>query len=300
MPFGSVKLNDGNEIPAIAFGSGSTMKGKDVTVYVGQALETGFSHIDTAEFYANEEFVGNAIREEYLQRDELFITTKYSIGKVGDAIQNSLQKLGLKQVDLYLIHDPAIVDGTLENTWREFEKIKDAGLAKSIGVSNFSVQQLQDLDKIARIKPAVNQIRFHPYNWNQNKDLVAYASKQGIVLEAYSSLTLITKTPGGPVDHVLSNIGERIGATPAQVIFSWVKSKGVVIVTTTTKKERLEEYLAVADLPELTDAEITAIEEAGAKGPPSFQSFMRKKATFRLITVTVAVALFYGARWLLA
>ncbi|KAH8109238.1 Aldo/keto reductase [Phellopilus nigrolimitatus] len=273
MPFESVKLNDGNEIPAIAFGSGSTMKGKDVTAYIGQALENGFSHIDTAQFYANEEFVGDAIREEGLQRDELFVTTKYGTGKVRDAIQSSLQKLGLKQVDLYLIHNPAMVDGTLENTWREFEKIKDAGLAKSIGVSNFSVQQLQDLDKIARIKPAVNQIHFHPYNWTQNKDLIVYASRQGIVLEAYSSLTPITKTPGGPVDQVLSNIGERIGATPAQVIFSWVKSKGVVIVTTTTKKERLEEYLAVAYLPELTDAEITAIEEAGAKGPPSFRSF---------------------------
>ncbi|KAH8104993.1 Aldo/keto reductase [Phellopilus nigrolimitatus] len=336
MPFGSIKLNDGNEIPAIAFGTGTELLRKDATASVGMALENGFTHIDTAQtVYENEEFVGNALRDEALPRSEVYITTKYGGGKVSEAILDSLKKLGLKQVDLYLFHSPAIVDGTIENTWRGLEKIKDSGLAKSIGVSNFTVQQLQDLAKTARIKPSVNQVRvsclapvlhvisrilntsvfseldrLHPYNWVQNKDLVTYASKQGIVLEAFGSLAPITKTPGGPVDQVLSNIGERIGATPAQVIFSWLKSKDIVIVTTTTKKERLEEYLAVADLhnslfldrvAELTDAEITAIEEAGAKGPPSsFRSLMRKKAAFRLIAVTVTATLLYGARCLFA
>ncbi|KAH8104968.1 NADP-dependent oxidoreductase domain-containing protein [Phellopilus nigrolimitatus] len=231
MPFGSIKLNDGNEIPAIAFGTGTELLRKDATASVGMALENGFTHIDTAQFYENEEFVGDALREEALPRSEVYITTKYGGGKVSEAIQDSLQKLGLKQVDLYLFHSPAVVDGTIENTWHGLEKIKDSGLAKSIGVSNFTVQQLEDLAKTARIKPSVNQVRFHPYNWVDNKDLVTYASKQGIVLEAYGSLSPITKTPGGPVDQVLSNIGERIGATPAQVIFLWVKRKGVVIVT---------------------------------------------------------------------
>ncbi|KAI5117359.1 hypothetical protein M0805_002473 [Coniferiporia weirii] len=298
MPFGVIKLNDGNEIPAIAFGTGSAMRGKDVTDYVEQALENGFSHIDTAQRYVNEEFVGDALREEGLQRDDLFVTTKYGgIGKVSEALGASLQKLGLKHVDLYLIHSPANVEGTIENTWREFEKAKDAGLVKSIGVSNFSVEQLEALGKTAKIKPSVNQIRFHPYNWAQNKDLVEYAAKQGIILEAYSSLTPITQQPGGPVDPVLKSIGERIGATPAQVIFAWVKSKGAVIVTTTTKKERLEEYLAVGELPNLLDDDIAAIEEAGAKGPPATLHYSRRVGP-RALPAFLAAVLFLGVRWL--
>ncbi|KAL5524716.1 hypothetical protein ACEPAF_9861 [Sanghuangporus sanghuang] len=293
MPFKSIKLNDGNEIPGIAFGTGSVLKGTDVTDYVEQAIEKGFSHIDTAQFYETEKFVGQAIREEGLQRDDVFITTKFGFGKVSEAIQASLQNLGVKQVDLYLIHSPRSLEGTLENTWREFEKIKDSGLAKSIGVSNFSVDQLEQVRKIARIQPTVNQINFHPYNWKENKELVEYAAKHNIVLEAYSSLSPITKTPGGPVDPVLKSVGERLGATPAQVIFSWVKSKGIVIVTTTSKKERLDEYLAVADLPELTEADVVAIEEAGAKGPPKVSTRTR-----RFLTAFAAVALYCGARWL--
>ncbi|EJC98889.1 Aldo/keto reductase [Fomitiporia mediterranea MF3/22] len=294
MPFGKIKLNDGNEIPSIAFGTGSSMKGKDVTEYVEQAIEKGFSHIDTAQYYQTEPYVGKAIREEGLRRDELFITTKFGFGKVSEVFQNSLKQLSLKQVDLYLIHSPSAIEGTIENTWREFEKIKDAGLAKSIGVSNFSVQQLKDLQKVAKIQPAVNQIRFHPYNWEENKELVEYAAQQGIVIEAYSSLTPITQQPGGPVDPVLKTIGKRLGATPAQVIFAWVKSKGAVIVTTTSKKERLDEYLAVGDLPELSEAEIAAIEEAGAQGGQRVSMNRR-----RFLAVVAGGAFFYGVRWLL-
>ncbi|THH03350.1 hypothetical protein EW145_g6328 [Phellinidium pouzarii] len=250
--------------------------------------------------YANEKFVGDALREEGLQRDEVFVTTKYVRGTVNEALQASLSNvlgisrfpLGLKQVDLYLMHSPISVEGSIENTWRIFEKAKDADLAKSIGVSNFNLEQLQDLGKIARIQPSVNQIRFHPYNWTDNKDLVEYSTKKGIVTEAYSSLTPITQTPGGPVDPVLKSIGDRIGATPAQVIFAWVKSKGVAIVTTTTKKERLEEYLAVADLPSLTDEDIAAIEKAGAKGPPTFLT--SRKVGLRALTLAVGAAFFYG------
>ncbi|KLO14798.1 Aldo/keto reductase [Schizopora paradoxa] len=256
MPFGSFKLNDGTEIPAIAFGTGSTMKGTDVTQYVEQALEHGFSHIDTAAYYQTEKYVGKAIREEGLKRSDMYITTKF-------------MQMGIKQVDLYLIHNPRTVPGTIEEAWKEFEKIKEDGLSKSIGVSNFNLEQLQQLVKVAKVKPVVNQISFNPYNWKDIKELVKYSDSQGIITEAYSSLTPITRTPGGPVDPVLKSIGLRLGATPAQVIFSWVKSKGAVIVTTTTKVDRLHEYLEVADLPELTPEEVAAIEEAGAKGAPS-------------------------------
>jgi len=301
MPFGSIKLNDGNEIPAIAFGTGSTMKGQDVTQYVEQALENGFSHIDTAAYYKTEKYVGIAIREEGLKRSDLYITTKYGGGTIRQSMEDSLSEMGIKQVDLYLIHNPRQIEGPIEDGWNEFEKIKEDGLSKSIGVSNFNLEQLQQLVKVAKIKPAVNQILFNPYNWNQIKELVEYSDSQGIVTEAYSSLAPITSTPGGPVDPVLKAIGLRLGATPAQVIFAWVKSKGAVIVTTTTKVDRLHEYLDVADLPELTSEEIAAIEEAGAKGPPPvFMSTTRSEALDRFILFCLVFVLtgYFGLQYL--
>lgn len=269
MPFGTVTLNDGNEFPAIAFGTGSTMKYKDVTDYVGQAIENGFSHIDTAQFYQTEAYVGLAIKESGLPRSSLYITTKYSFhGSPRQAIQQSLNKIGLSYVDLYLVHFPSLFSD-FESGWQEFEKMKKDGLTRSIGVSNFNLENLQKLMKIAVTKPAVNQISFHPYNYASHKALLEYCAKHSITVEAYGSLNSITRNPGGPVDAVVNAAAKRLGATPNQVIFSWVRSKGVAIVTTSRSKERLQEYLAVEDLPPLTAEEIAAIDDAGAKGPPS-------------------------------
>ncbi|KAG2748989.1 Aldo/keto reductase [Suillus brevipes Sb2] len=227
MPFGTVTLNDGNEFPVIAFGTGSAMIYKDVTDYVGQAIENGFSHIDTAQFYQTEAYVGLAIKESGLSRSSLYITTKYSIhGSPRQAIQQSLNKIGLSYVDLYLVHGPSLFSD-FESGWQEFEKMKKDGLTRSIGVSNFNLENLQKLMKIAVTKPAVNQISFHPYNYASHKAMLEYCAKHSITVEAYGSLK------------------------------------------TSRSKERLQEYLAVEDLPPLTAEEIAAIDDAGAKGPPS-------------------------------
>ncbi|KAJ7451650.1 NADP-dependent oxidoreductase domain-containing protein [Mycena latifolia] len=268
MPFGTVALNDGNEMPTIAYGTGSVNKGKDVTALCQQAIDVGFSHIDTAQAYETEGTVGRAIQESGLSRSELYITSKYARGEIQMSVRASLYQLKLQYLDLYLIHTPAFIPD-FESGWKQFERIKDDGLAKSIGVSNFNLEQLQRLVKSARILPAVNQISFNPYNYAQSKELLAYSAKHGIVTEAYSSLAPITKTPGGPVDAPVAAAAKRLGITPTQVILLWVKSKGVVIVTTSSSKAHLEEYMAVGDLPPLTDEEIAAIDEAGAKGPPS-------------------------------
>jgi len=287
MAFGTVILNDGNEMPVIAFGTGSKWKGQDVTDYVTEAIEAGFSHIDTAQFYANEESVAAAIRQSGLDRSDLFITTKWSgMTSVRDGIKGSLAKLGLKHVDLYLIHNPAFVKD-LEAEWKEFEKIKGEGLAKSIGVSNFTLEQMQKLMKTATVKPTANQIMLHPYNYAENKELLEYCNKHGVVVEAYSSLSPITRYPGGPVDKPVNAAASRLGATPTQVILSWVKSKGVVIVTTSSNEKRMREYLAVGDLPSLTDEEIAAIDEAGAKGPYSL--VRRRSLGTALVLSTVAL-----------
>ncbi|KAJ7704717.1 NADP-dependent oxidoreductase domain-containing protein [Mycena olivaceomarginata] len=267
MPFGTVSLNDGNEIPAIAFGTGTALSRKDVTHFVQQAIDSGFSHIDTAQSYLTEETVGQAVRESGLPRSELYITSKYQHGEIQLSVRASLYKLKLQYLDLYLIHHPSYVPD-LAAGWAQFERIKDDGLARSIGVSNFTLEQLQTVVKSARILPAVNQINFNPYNYAQNKALLAYSAKHGIVTEAYSSLAPITRVPGGPVDAPVAAAATRLGITPGQVLLLWVRAKGVVIVTTSSNKARLEEYIAVGDLPQLTEEEIAAIDAAGAKGPP--------------------------------
>ncbi|EJF63223.1 Aldo/keto reductase [Dichomitus squalens LYAD-421 SS1] len=285
-------------MPAIAFGTGSKWKGQDVTDYVIQAIETGFSHIDSAQWYGTEDSVGRAIRESALNRSDLYITTKWS-GRtdIPEAINNSLVQIGVKQVDLYLIHNPSFVTD-LEHDWKEFEKIKETGLAKSIGVSNFNLETLQKLVKIAKVKPAVNQILFHPYNYAENKELLEYSAKHGIITEAYSSLFPITRYPGGPVDAPVAAAAKRLNATPTQVLLLWVRSKGVSIVTTSSSKEHLQEYLAVADLPALTDEEIAAIDEAGAKGPPSETlTHLRRKKYINLACSLFAIGLFLWVQY---
>jgi len=271
MPFGTVPLNDGKKIPAIAFGTGSIYKRTDVTELVHQALDAGFWHIDTAQGYETEVYVGKVIHESGLARSDLYITTKFGRGDVQEVFKQSLLNLGLTYVDLYLIHQPTVPD--VDAVWNEFETIKKDGQAKSIGVSNFTLEQLQSLVKNALVLPAVNQIELHPYNYAEKKSVLEWAAQHGIVTEAYSSLSSITKFPGGPVDVPVAAAAARLGITPTQVLLSWVRAKGAVIVTTTSSKERLQEYLAVGDLPPLSEADIAAIDKAGAKGPPGILGY---------------------------
>jgi len=200
---------------------------------------------------------------------------------------------------LYLIHSPlAIEKGEFERTWWGFEWAKQEGLTKSIGVSNFTVEDLQKLLKIAHVKPAVNQIRLHPYNYATHTSLLDYHATHGIVTEAYGSLAPITAFPGGPVDVPVEKAAQRLGITPTQVIFLWVKAKGAVIVTTSSSKQHLEQYMAAGDLPPLTEEEVAAIDAAGAKGPPVTllsvkEHLVRRALTVWSLTAFVALILFY-------
>jgi len=267
MPWDPVKLNDGNAIPSIGFGTWTLGNGQGPIDQVEQAISVGFSHVDTAQSYRNEEEAGKAIRESGLAREEIFITTKYS-GLNGLDIQtslkNSLKNLGVSHVDLYLIHHPRLAVPDIPTAWRELEEIKQKGLAKSIGVSNFGVSELKTLLASAKIKPAANQILLHPYVYAQQAPILAFAASEGIAIEAYSSLIPLTHRPGGPVDIPVSEIAERKKIAPEQVLLAWVKAKGAIVVTTSSKRDRLERYLDAGDI-ELTEAEILAIDNAGAE-----------------------------------
>ncbi|KIJ96922.1 hypothetical protein K443DRAFT_270581 [Laccaria amethystina LaAM-08-1] len=283
MPWDRVQLNDGHSIPGIGFGTWKLGNGRGSIDQVDQALSVGFSHIDTAQFYANEEQAGIAIRESGLARNDIFVTTKYS-GVDGldieTSVQNSLMKLGLRYIDLYLIHFPWLAQPDIPTAWKKMEALKDQGLVKSIGVSNFEVYHLEILLASAKIKPAANQILLHPYVYAQQAPLLEYCAANNIAVEAYSVLIPVTSLPGGPVDAPLKSVADRLGASVDQVLLAWAKAKGVVVVTMSTKKYRLEGYLAAGDLV-LTPDDIARIDEAGAK--QNFASvFLRRLALVAL------------------
>ncbi|ODN78185.1 hypothetical protein L198_07974 [Cryptococcus wingfieldii CBS 7118] len=276
MPFTQVTLNDGHTIPGIGFGTWK-VPNEVTAAQVTQALEAGFRHIDTAEIYGSEAQVGQALSSTLstlssptasLKRKDIYITTKWfniSNRTPRQSLLLSLQNLGLDYVDLYLVHQPFLVKGDFEGVWREFEGLKEEGLARSIGVSNYTKEQLEQTLASATTPPAVNQILLHPYVISKQGPLLAYLAEKNIVAEGYSSLVPITSKKGGPLDGVLEEIAGRLQKTPGQVLFGWSKAKRAVIVTSSSKKDRLESYLAVGDIT-LTDEDVRSIDEAGIKG----------------------------------
>ncbi|KAG2066640.1 Aldo/keto reductase [Suillus decipiens] len=285
MPWDLITLNSGYVMPSIAYGTWTLGNGQGPIDQIAQAFDTKYYHIDTAQGYGNEGEVGIALHKSGLSREDVFITTKYS-GFDGldipTAIRNSINNIDTPYVDLYLIHNPRLAVPDIPTAWAEMEKVVEDGLAKyvtqpyllfwlttdqhrSIGVSNFGVQDLEILLASAKIKPAVNQILLHPYVYQQQAPIVEYAAEHAIVIEAYSALQPLTKEPSGPLDAPLNEIASRLGATTDQVLFAWAKAKGAVIVTTSSKKTRLEGYQDAGDI-ELSKEDIAAIDAAGALG----------------------------------
>ncbi|KAJ3836792.1 NADP-dependent oxidoreductase domain-containing protein, partial [Lentinula raphanica] len=239
-------------------------------------------------------YVGRAIKESGLARTELFVTTKFLQGlSVQRDIRKSLANLGLQYLDLYLIHQPRLIPN-LANTWKEFEKVQQDGLAKGIGVSNLvNVEQLEDLIKVSKVKPAVNQIQLHPYNYHEMKPIMDACAKHNIVIEAYSSLASYCSY----VDEPLNPAVKRIGASPTQVIFLWIRAKGAVIITTSTTRAHMEEYLAIGDFPALTEDEISSVDNAGANGPPSCSVIVKHTTLAVTFVILRMMNVCSGADW---
>ncbi|KAI5476586.1 hypothetical protein MNV49_007473 [Pseudohyphozyma bogoriensis] len=271
-----IPLNDGNFVPSPAFGAGTAWHGQDpedTLEALVSALKVGYRHLDNSAIYYNEEVVGKAIKQSGIPREELYITTKFDNldgEDVETEFQKSLDKLGVTYVDLYLIHFPQFAQPSLSAVWKTFESLVSRKLVRSIGISNYNAAQLAELLLIARIPPAVNQIRYHPYNTIEQKPVVELAKKEGIVIAAYSALTPLTKeeSRGGPIDEVLKEVVEEQDITEGQVILSWVKQKGILDVTTSGKEWRQKEQLDVfaEDFPELSKEEIKKLDKAGIKG----------------------------------
>ncbi|OJA16548.1 hypothetical protein AZE42_00629 [Rhizopogon vesiculosus] len=280
MAISTLALNDGNQVPWIAFGSGTAFYQQDAQTAMQTAIASGFTHLDCAQMYENEETVGAAIKASGTPRSELFITTKLNILPPGQtaktALKESLEKLGMEYVDLYLVHNPSHHEGQLKAVWKVMEECKKEGLAKSIGVSNFDVGHLQEILEDAQCPPSVNQVEIHPYTWKSLQPVFALHKEFDIVTSSYGGLSPLFRAQGGPVDPIIEKIRERLESTRGQPVSSshvlnkWLQQQGILVVTTSSKADRMKEYLDTANVPELTAEEMGLIESAGAQRHQKF------------------------------
>jgi len=257
-------LSNGNTIPAIAYGSSDLPDAVDLLL---KALKAGYRHIDTAEIYNSEEDVRKAIELSGLKREELYITTKVNrlIKDPVASLAKSLKRLGTDYVDQFLIHSPYAIErqgAVLEEVWKGLEQTYKEGKAKSIGVSNFRVQDLERLLAIAEIKPVANQIEYSPYLQNQNPGIVKYCQDHGILVTAYSPMHIFT-APDGPLTPLLKELAEKYNKTPGQIVFRWIYQRGVLSITTTVKPERNKEALESFGFV-LDDKDVDRITSIGA------------------------------------
>lgn len=239
----TVSLNDGRPIPQLGFGVWQVST-EDIIPAVSTALEVGYRHIDTAAVYGNEEGVGKAIADSGIKRDELFVTTKLWNTRHRDAVdaaKESLDKLGLDQVDLYLIHWPSPTEGDYVRAWEQLQTIREQGLTRSIGVSNFTRAQLENILGRIDTVPAVNQIEIHPTF--AQRDMTAFNASKGIATQAYSPLGLAQdlSTPA------VTEIAAQIHRTPAQVILRWHLQKGHIVFPKSITPARIKENFRLFD-----------------------------------------------------
>ncbi|WP_062238933.1 aldo/keto reductase [Fictibacillus sp. FJAT-27399] len=254
-------LHNGVKMPWFGLGVFKVEEGPELVNAVKTAIRHGYRSIDTAAIYENEEGVGKGIQEGLaesgVERRDLFVTSKVWNADLGydstiAAYEESLRKLGLEYLDLYLIHWP--VEGKYKDAWRALETLYKEGRVKAIGVSNFQIHHLKDLMKDAEIKPMINQVEYHPKL--SQKELQEFCKAQGIQMEAWSPLM-----QGQLLDHpVLKEIADHHNKSVAQIILRWDLQNGVITIPKSTKENRIIENSMVFNF-ELSDMEINRINE---------------------------------------
>ena len=252
----TITMNNGIKIPRLGFGVYRAAQGDETKNAVLNALEVGYRHIDTASAYGNEESVGEAIKESGLKREEIFLTTKLFNSDMRahrqmDAFKESLDRLKVDYVDLYLIHWP--VPGVYLESWKVLEEIYNKGLAKAIGVSNFLQHHLDDVIAHGSIVPAANQVEFSPL-WQDNL-LIQYCREKNIAFEAWGPLA------AGELigDRTTGDIGAKYGKTGSQVILRWMLQKNIIVFPKPVHKSRMIENADIFDF-ELSDEDMAIID----------------------------------------
>jgi diketogulonate reductase-like aldo/keto reductase len=253
-------------MPVLGLGVWQMAAGRETEQAVTWALEAGYRHIDTASLYRNEQSVGAAFRNSGLPREEVFITTKLMPAHASATreLVKSLKRLNLDYVDLYLIHWPTpLVHGRY---WRQLESLQEKGLAREIGVSNYSREQLRALGRGAAKPPAVNQVQFSPFHFRRR--LLDYCLEQGIVFEAYSPLD----RGKGLRDPLITEVAVRLDRTPAQIMLRWAVQHQAVVIPKSSREERIRSNAQLFDF-ELSDDDMRRLDAldrtsgtAGARG----------------------------------
>ncbi|MDA3642584.1 aldo/keto reductase [Saccharopolyspora indica] len=252
----NVTLNNGVEIPQLGFGV-FQVPDAETTAAVTTALQAGYRSIDTAAIYGNEAGVGRAIAESGIARDELFITTKLWNADQGydstlAAFDGSLDKLGLDHVDMYLIHWPTPARDLYLDTWKAIEKLVADGRVRAAGVSNFQPAHLRRLIDNSSLVPVVNQVELHP--GLQQRELRAVHAEHGIATEAWSPLAQGAMLQ----ESTLTDIAERYGKSPAQVVIRWHLQLGNIVIPKSVTPARIQQNIDVFDFT-LSEDEMTAI-----------------------------------------
>ena len=247
-----ITLNNKIQMPALGLGVYQIPKGRETENAVLSALKIGYRLIDTAALYGNEQDVGTAIQKSGIAREEIFVTTKLhpaTIFNIEKAFDKSLRALGLKYIDLYLIHIPTF---RKKSTWKVLEKIYRQGRVRAIGVSNFTIKDLENLLGSAEIIPAVNQVEFHAFLFR--KELLDYCKSKGILLEAHSPLM-----HGKRLDTpLLQEIAKKYEKSPTQILIRWILQHGLATIPKTTSENHMRENANVFDF-EINEADMTKL-----------------------------------------
>jgi diketogulonate reductase-like aldo/keto reductase len=252
----NIKLNNDVEIPILGFGVFQITDSSECERSVVDAIETGYSHIDTAASYQNEEAVGRGIKQSGAAREKLFITTKLWIQRNGyegtiKAFENSLKRLQVDYIDLYLIHQPF---GDVYGEWRAMEELYQQGKVRAIGVSNFSPDRIIDLMIHNQITPAVNQIEVNPFQ--QQIDTQKFLQDNSVQVEAWAPFAEGKNNMFK--NELLLSIAEKRKKSVAQVILRWLVQRGIIALSKSTRKERMIENISVFDF-ELSAEDVAAI-----------------------------------------
>lgn len=240
----TVFLNNNYKMPLLGLGVYKATGENEAENAIASAIASGYRLIDTASVYKNEENVGRGVAKCGIPREELFITTKVwntaqRLGDIQGAFDRSLERLKLDYIDLYLIHWP--VPGCYLSTWKTLEDIQRSGRARSIGVSNFEIRHLEELESVSGIIPAVNQIECHPLFYP--KELIDYCQNKGIQVQAYAPLAR-----GAYLDNdLLCVLGTKYGRTPAQIGLRWAVQKGISVIPKSVHPERIQSNADIFD-----------------------------------------------------
>jgi diketogulonate reductase-like aldo/keto reductase len=263
----TVKLNNGVEIPILGFGVFQITDPAECERSVVDAIQTGYSHIDTAASYRNEEAVGRGIKQSGVAREELFITTKLWIQSNGyegtlKAFENSLKRMQLDYIDLYLIHQPY---GDVYGEWRAMEELYQQGKIRAIGVSNFQPDRIMDLMIHNKITPAVNQIEVNPFQ--QQIETQKFFEENSVMVEAWAPFAEGKNNIFQ--NEILLSIAAKHNKSVAQVILRWVVQRGIMVLAKTVREERMIENISVFDF-ELDAEDIAAIATLNTKSSSFF------------------------------